>query len=163
MHEFMVVLWIKSVSFSDNLCHFHFFNLSSRNKKFRSVERTVFDWLLTVKLDCDWWRFSFYSQTKFWLWRFSKSVTAKINFWLWRFFEVDTAKKNFWLWRFFESQKNGCGKNEISFWLWNLSGPGLYKKLRLYCIKKILSLWYDFDSNIIVKVRSHVGRTYRTT
>ena len=101
-----------------------FFNLSSRNKKFRSVERTVFDWLLTVKLDCDWWRFSFYSQ-KFWLWRFSKSVTAKINFWLWRFFEADTAKKNFWLWRFFESQKNGCGKNEISFWLWNLSGPNM--------------------------------------
>jgi len=134
MHEFMVVLWIKSVSFSDNLCHFHFFNLSSRYQKFRSVERTVFDWLLTVKLDCDWRRFNFYSQKKFWLWRFSKSVTAKINFWLWRFFEVDTAKKNFWLWRFFESQKNGCGKNEISFWLWNLSGP-----LKLYILWRILS------------------------
>ena len=33
------------------------------------------------------------------------------------------SRKKFWLWPFSEHQKNGCGKIEISFWLWNLYGP----------------------------------------
>ena len=50
-----------------------------------------------------------------WLWRFSKSVTAKINFWLWRFFEVDTAKKTIGCVDFLSHKKMAVEKMKSHF------------------------------------------------
>ena len=78
---------------------------------------------LQSHLDCDGGKLSCHSQKFFWLWRFQKVPQPKIIFGCGGFKKFHSRKK-FWLWPFSEHQKNGCGKIEISFWLWNLYGPG---------------------------------------